>query len=231
MMFKTIKDADPDLDFGYQSLLCINGKPVEQIVNEMCRKMNATSRASVEPIVGKLLRDALTDGKSVVTLSRIGYTLDGRVKFNHQEIKADLNSLNEADRRESRYNFIRRFLDKHGIWKIQKYPTNESRDARQQKVKESESFKRSLQAIENRALNIYNNINAEKKSEGHLVHIIPKLRLDESNEKRTGDPSVEKETVRTSMGKIDLGGNETCVTVEPQKGAPETVTEKDPLKK
>lgn len=166
--------------FNYYSLLSINGKCINDIIKDV-KKKSGVNEATAEREAGKMLRDALIDGKSVVTLTRPICTNNGHVKFERQEIKVDLDKLNEIDRKENHYSKFRRFLDKHGIWKIKKFKSNAERDAKQEKIKNSAKYVDSLRATEDRMINIYNNIDLSKAGGLSLANIVPKIGREPTN--------------------------------------------------
>lgn len=135
--------------------LLINGKPIKDSINELEENENLTHFAAMSA-AGKILRDALTDGKSVVTLMQVVTGAGGVTKFNHQEVKVNLDQLNDVDKKEGNYSLFRRFLDLVHIWKIQKYKTNDERDKSQTVTKNDDAFKQALRAAEDKFITQYN---------------------------------------------------------------------------
>ena len=204
LMYSNLGGAHTDM---YKDLLFINGKSFAQITEELTAKHGAFG---VEARAGKLLRDALVDGKSAVTLLRTSYTPEGTVKFTHQQIKVDLDKLNEVDRKETKYNFIRRFLHDRGIWKIQKYPSNASRDKKQAKTLEKTNHTGALRAAENKILEKYATLPSDPADKNNLPAIIPSLTRVENM------PEKQNIVDREPLPGIDLNEPKPT-TVEPQK--------------
>lgn len=177
------KGADVDHE-DYQNLY-INGKSVSAIIVERASKKGING-FSAQREVAKLFRDALTDGKSVVTLMQSVISAEGKTEFRHQEIKVDLDKLNAIDKERGNYSRFRRFLDRRGWWKIQKFPSNKSRDAKQERVKESADFKSSIRAAEDTYINNYNGEGVQRLSD-RLLKSIPKLTRVEKTEQKEQD--------------------------------------------
>lgn len=199
-----------DGDFEYRDLLFINGKSMAEISKEQSR-----NQYEGDKLAGKILRDALTDGKSVVTLLRASCTRDGKMKFHHQNVSVDLDKLNDIDRNTTKYNFIRRFLDKYGIWKIQKYPTNAERDAKQAKLGGISKHESTIRKTEDRIIELYNS-NKPTTDNRVLVSLIPKvMRFDPEAEKQNGEPTLENEK-RERIEHIDLTAGEPKTETSPK---------------
>ena len=219
-------EGDPDLDFGYDSLLFINGKPFFEISKEL-----NNFKPKGDTLAGYKLREALTDGKSVVTLIRSSYTSDGKVKFYHQDIKVDLDKINEADRKETKYNFFRRFLDKIGIWKIQKFPSNKERDEKQDKIRNDPKYSNAIRDAENNLMKFYNGLKP-RADRDMLRNIITNIsRLDEHAEKQLGEQKIDINTNREPMPSIDLTKEEIKIPVEPPKSTDEKVLKSETIAK
>ena len=227
----TLKVAD-DYEFGYGNLLCINGKNINQIRNEL--KQKGLFGEDAEFAMGKILRDALTDGKSIVTTTRLTPAADGRMKIEHKELKVDLDKLNDIDRKENHYNVFRRFLDRIGLWKIQRFPTNEQREANQAKMRNETKYQDSMRALEDKVFNIYNvtnQINPEKLGHKFLITAIPKITRDDVTlDKQAGAPVNETEPTRVNITDIKLD-NEKELSVEPPKELNDRVVKRDNLAK
>lgn len=230
LMMSNLIDADEDLEFGYPNMLFINGKSFLQISQEMAEKhgYNRNNRAVGDMLAGKILRDALTDGKSVVSLLRMSYTTQGTVKFTHQDVKVDLDKLNEVDRQETKYSYFRRLLDRFGIFKIQKYPTNASRDAKQAKTREKTKHHNAMREAENKILELYSTIKPEPTKDKNLANIIPKLvRHEDVPENKIGEQIIENKVEREPILDINLKEENTLVS-EPHKQSDEKVISREP---
>ena len=176
-----ITDKGVDKKIPYLDLLYINGKTAEELVNE--KMQDEGMRQSVaKREVGKILRDALTDGKSIITLLRPAIEPDGKTTFKHHEIKVDLDKLNKLERKEN-HNAFRRFLDKINLWKIKpQYASNEERDRVQSETKGTDEYKNMLRAAEDKFINTYNEISQENHSNVLLDKIPVATRKENSNE-------------------------------------------------
>ena len=229
-MMSNLIDADEDLEFGYSDMLFINGKSFLQISQEMAEKhgYKRNNRAVGDMLAGKILRDALTDGKSVVSLLRMSYTTQGTVKFTHQDVKVDLDKLNEVDRQETKYSYFRRLLDRFGIFKIQKYPTNASRDAKQAKTREKTKHHNAMREAENKILELYSTIKPEPNKDKNLANIIPKLvRHEDVPENKIGEQIIENKVEREPISDINLKEENTLVS-KPHKQSDEKVISREP---
>lgn len=214
MTIKTLQ-AGSGYELEFDDLLCINGKPISAFRDELRKKGIFGENAQFA--VGKMLRDALTDGKSVVTTTRFNPAADGTMRIEHKEIKVDLNKLNEIDRTQNHHNIFRRLLDRIGLWKIQRFPTNEQRDANQAKIKNDTKYVESLRAIENRVFDIYNNINPQKLGHKFLTTAIPRITREEAvPDKQVSKPVTQDTVQREQIVGIKLD-NEKNVNLEPIK--------------
>ena len=178
MLSAMMSNAD---DFDQNALLLIDGKPIKDII-ENIKKTEDKSPYEATIDASMILRDALTDGKSVVSLMRVGFDKDGNTNFRHQDIKVDLDKLNKAnfEERYKKTNFIRRFLHDFGIWKIpDKYASNEARDKAQATTKEKSEFKNALSAAEKNVVDSYNKIDGSRQLDNpnYILNVIPKLRM------------------------------------------------------
>ena len=231
LMINTVERADDEAEFDSGSLLFINGKSINDLRNELRANNRERGNFYVENLLGKMFRDALTDGKSVVSLMRMDYSADGKISFKHQDVKADLDKLNKVDREENHHNIFRRFLDWTGIWKIQRFPTNAQRDAAQAKLKNDPKIQNALRAAEDNVVKIYNSIRQDRAGAKNLVHTIPKLeRVEAEPSRQIEEPTTSKDAVREHIPGIELD-NEKNVSVEPPKEINAQVTTKEPQTK
>ena len=182
---QTVVDKLLDSDeFEESSLLFINGKPMSDIVSEI-RKNQNKSAFEANNDAAMLLRNALTDGKSVVSVMKIGFDKDGNTHFRHQEVKVDLDKLNRKNF-EEKYktaNFLRRFLHDIKIWRIpNKYATNEARDKAQAIQKERPEHNEMLRAAERKTVEIYNKQSRKNKStdKNEIFNLIPELKVSDA---------------------------------------------------
>ena len=228
VVFKAVKDSMQYDEFNSDDLLMINGKSVHDIAKEMGKAGKKGYEISHE--VAKKVRDAMTDGKSVVSLMSISYTKEGAVEFKHRELKVDLDKLNEVDRKETKYSRFRRFLDRVGFWKIKRFASNAERDARQEKIRESDAYKNALRSAEDRYIHYYNI--AEKSTKSGVGDLIPKMaRAEEISEKQTDKQLTENNVLREPVGKIELEKEEKNVSTEPKKEIDEKVIKTDAVTK
>ena len=196
---------DPMIDY---ERLFINGKSIRESIREM-QEGQEMSGFSAQVAAGKMLRDALTDGKSIVTMMQVVSAKGGKTEFRHQEIKVDLNKLNKVDKEENNYGRFRRFLDRIGIWKIQKFKTNEARDAAQAKARSNPELKAALRAAEDKYIKTYNSEETQKAMERRnprMAAVFSKLvradEVDKSNQLENAPVSTEP--VRVPMTEINL---------------------------
>lgn len=233
VVYKAINDNTTTAEFSAYSYLMINGKSVTDIMNDMAKKEGLLEpNYKVRHAVQRKVRDALTDGKSVVTLMSVSYNKDGAVKFSHKELKMDLDKLNEADRKETNYSRFRRFLDRIGLWKIKRFATNAERDAKQEKIKEGSAYKDAIKAAENKFIDQYNSIDKSQRGIEDTFSIIPQLkRAEEITEKQIETQITANNTEREPINDINLGKEETKVEVEPKKDDNVKVIQTDAVKK
>lgn len=147
-----------------KDLLFINGRTFTDIVEEKKEELRNNGGAHMPEniIAGKALRDALCAG-SVITVMRPTMLSGGKVAFSYQEVKVNLDKLNELERNE-KHNVFRRILDYFGIWKIQpKYPSNEQREAMQAQFKASAEYQNSIKAAEKKFIDTYNKNSKETR--------------------------------------------------------------------
>jgi hypothetical protein len=140
----------------------INGRSVHDLVQDKINNEGMENDKAIKE-VGRFLRDALTDGKSIVTMLRPSVTADGKIDFDEQEIKVDLDKLNKAERNE-KHNAFRRALDYLGISKIPpKYPSNKERDEKQAEMLRSKEIKNAIKAAKRDFVNAYNKRGKENR--------------------------------------------------------------------
>lgn len=185
-------------------LLFINGKSVFDIVSEKISEENL-SPMKANIAAGNMLRDAMTDGKSIVSLMRPNITEGGKVSFTHQEIKADLDELNKVERNE-KHNIFRRALDFIGIWKITpKFPSNAARDEQQKATRIDSDYQKSLTNAEKEFIKSYNEKSkavreAEEKaaltskkpiSRDKFYQLYPEIRADENEYENVNENELD----------------------------------------
>ena len=195
--------------------LFINGKSISQTMLEVQEKQGCTLYTA-QAIAGKMFTNALTDGKSIVTMLQVATAKDGKTEFRHQEIKVDLDALNKADKQVTNYSRFRRFLDDVGIWKIRRFKTNKARDAAQEKLRKSTNFRNALRAVEDKILDEYNSEKVRDKFNNRYPHIaeaLPKFVRAEEVEKEKPIVNAPDRVQLTDVEK-DL---ETIVAVEPKQ--------------
>ena len=149
-------------------LLSIDGKTMTEIINEKKAELGNSYAASVA--ARQVLRDALRNGNSIVSLMRANVLAGGKVVFTHQEIKVDLDKLNKLERKE-KHNAFRRALDFFKIYRIKpKYPSNAQREANQERVKASQEYQNWKKGAEKKFIDTYNKASEEKRaSEEELI--------------------------------------------------------------
>lgn len=196
---------------GYSAsdLISINGRSISDILKEK----NLTGYQALSE-GGKILRDALTDGESVVDLTRVGFENDGKATFTHQQIKVDLDKLNAFSRKEN-HNPIRRFLHNIGLWKIpDKFATNASRDAKQKQTEATAKFKSMRSDNERRLVDLYNSTGDKRKqNKNSILDCVEKLKYEEpsiDSEQFSLDP---QEATAESTGRINITVREADETV------------------
>ena len=189
-----------------KDLLFINGKSVSALIAE--KKEDLGNKAAAEYAVAEMLRDAMTDGKSVVSLMRPRVLEGGKVSFVHQELKVDLDKLNQIERNRN-HNAFRRALDYIGLFKIRpKFASNENRDAIQSDIKNREEYKNALKSAEEKFVRVYNETskqirdrNAERELKGKhpvkdkFLYNFPEVSIAEENELDNGNQMIENNPV------------------------------------
>lgn len=157
-----VTNALGSIDLERAKLLLIDGRSVHDLVQEKINNEGMENDKAIKE-VGRLFRDALTDGKSIVTMLRPSVTADGKIDFDEQEIKVDLDKLNTAERNE-KHNAFRRALDYLGISKIPpKYPSNKERDEKQAETLRSKELKNAIKAAKRDFVNAYNKRGKENR--------------------------------------------------------------------
>ena len=202
-----IMSSTEDTMLDYERVF-INGKSIRQTISEL-QDEQQMSGFNAQITAGKMLRNALTDGKSIVTMMQVVNAKDGKVEFRHQEIKVDLDKLNKVDKKENNYGRFRRFLDRIGIWKIQRFKTNEARDAAQAKERDNPKLKAALRAAEDKYIETYNSEKtreAMKRRNPRMAEAFSKfVRADEVNKNAELDNApVSTDSVRMPITKINL---------------------------
>ena len=217
----------------YKELVFINGRTLRDIFDEKLRELGGSdkSRLLANVATGKIFRDAITDGRSVVTVMRPLLLENGKVSMNHQEIKVDLDKLNKIERKE-KHNAFRRFLDYIHIYKIKpKYASNEARDAVQAEFKRSEEYKNGLKEAEKNFIKIFNeNAKKSKVEEQERLEKDPTTAIDpflaaypevslleENDEPQINNQASENEPNRHSIVVNEVLENSNSVDVEPIK--------------
>ena len=209
---KVISQAS-DYDSPEYDHLYINGKSARDSIVEL--KKQGYSGFDAHAAVGKMLKNALTDGKSIVTMMRVVTAAGGKTEFSHQEIKIDLDKLNQVDKKETNYSRFRRFLDWAHIWKIQRFKSNDARDAAQEKLRSSEKFQKALREAEDKFINRYNSDEIQDKITRNypaLAEVLPKIVRAEEFEKNN---QIENNPIRIPLGNIELESNKN-VKIEPK---------------
>lgn len=197
-------------------LLLINGKSIHDIQKEKIQEGMSINEANLE--AAKMLRSALTDGKSVVNLMRLTFNSDGQVSFYHQDIRVDLDKLNAADRKKN-YSLFRRMMHGLGFWKIpEKYPNNKTRDAQVTINGKTEEHKNALKAAEEKLLNVYNEASAPTSKSKDIFNHIQKLsKANENVANNELDNSKQTEESRQPMPLFELDTKEKNIPHEPKK--------------
>ena len=149
-----------------EEMLFINGRPMSEIIaeQEAVYANDPTPRKTALISAGRILRDALTDGNSVVSIMRPYLVEGGKVAFNHQEIKVDLDKLNKIERQE-KHNVFRRMLHAIGIRIPHKYASNQERERNQSAIKSDPQYQAALKNAEKKFIDAYNKNSREKRDE------------------------------------------------------------------
>ena len=225
---KAIEKAIDDNFFAYERLF-INGKSIRDTIRELQEDQRYTA-FQAQAIAGKMLTGALTDGKSIVTMMQVVTGKGGKTEFHHQEVKVDLDKLNQVDKEETNYSLFRRFLDWAHIWKIQRFKSNDARDVAQEKLRNSEAFKNALRAAEDKFINRYNSDEVKNdmiRGIPALAGAIPKIVRAEDFEK---NKQIENESNRIPLGKIDLETNQIVKVESKHEPIEKTLTNDQKIK-
>ena len=134
--------------------LFINGKSANELVSEKMKRENMNA-SSAKRAVGEMVRAALLDGESIVSLMRPVVLEGGKVSFSHQEIKVDLDKLNKIER-EEKHNIFRRILHAIGIRIPNKYPSNKARERNQEALKGNSQYQATMKTAEKNFITAYN---------------------------------------------------------------------------
>lgn len=134
--------------------LFINGRSAKDLVSEKMERENIDDVAA-KRAVGEMVRNALVDGESIVSLMRPVVLEGGKVSFSHQEIKVDLDKLNKIERKE-KHNIFRRILHAIGIRIPNKYPSNEARERNQEALKGDSQYQATMKTAEKNFITAYN---------------------------------------------------------------------------
>ena len=213
--------------YNQYDLLLINGKSVRELIDKTMNEKNLEF-IEAKHEVGIMMRNAMTDGRSSVTIMRPVITADSKVSFSHQDIKVDLNKLNKIDRQEN-YSAFRRVLDYFGIWKIKpRFATNEVRDANQAEEKSSTEYKDALRAAEDKFVNNYNDLAKERGDQDRLFQAFPEIKNAEENEREINDQQIDNENVRFKVEvKHELENNKDMRFSEPVEQTEQKVLSKE----
>ena len=214
--------------------LFINGKPISDFFAELKMDDTYQSRTKAKATVANILRNAMTDGKSVVSIMRPYPTSDGKVTFKHQNVKVDFDKLNAAER--ANHNIFRRALDFIGIWKIPlPLVSNKERDAAWEKQVESEEYKAAMKAAEDKFITRFNEEAKKPHKDRTVFDAIPEIkRADKVEEKELGEntlsvPADEKSRIPISLDKNDIDPPAADRVAPPiTQSAPEVQPEKKP---
>ena len=214
-----------------RDVLLINGKPLEQLVQEYATKGYDWKEKFIEP--GRFLREALLKGDPVTLVSST-VSKDGKIAFHNKDIRLDLDKMNKMDR-ESR-NPIRKWLDRMGWWPIPpKYPTNEARDAKLSVIlaDPNSEHQKQVKAIEEEYIRSYNSIDPAKRGGKGCASVIPQLIREEV---KTTDLSLDADidkskSVDRMRMKIDDPIKEEVVETESKIEDPPQTVVVDPMKK
>ena len=190
-------------------LLIINGKPLGQLLNDY--KAQGYGWPDKEKLAGHFLREALLKGEPV-TLITTSFTKDGEIRFNNKDIKLDLDKIDVARLNQEHfdsYHPFRQWLHKIGLFPIRSpYLTNEQRDKKQAKMKNSfrPSHQRKIKELEKEIVKAYNGIDRSRSSPSgcardivHLTRVEAKLNAPETKV----IPETEKKTEISRNNEIE----------------------------
>lgn len=217
----------------YKELVFINGKPLSDIYDEKLREFEGSDDINFKAntATGKAFRDAITDGRSVVTVMRPKLLANGKVSMDHQEIKVDLDKLNKIERKE-KHNAFRRALDYLRIYRIKpKYASNEARDAVQAEFKSRDEYKNGLKEAEKNFIKVFNENSKKARDQEQerlkkdpttvidpFLAAYPKVSLlEENDEPQINNQALENEPNRQSIAVNEALDNSHNVDIEPMK--------------
>ena len=178
--------------------LFINGKSVQELIEETQQQNENMNSYQAKMAVGKMLREAMTDGKSIVTLMRPTLTPEGKVSFRHQEVKVDLDKLNKIERYE-KHNAFRRALDYVGLWKLKpKFASNDARDAMQAEMKNQAEYKNAIKSAEDKFIRDYNETAKSQATHNNFLKAFPEITREENvneNQLEVNEPEQVRESI------------------------------------
>lgn len=214
MLVCCVRDDTMQKYNGYD-LVHINGKSVQEIIEEKMSQGLDENTAELEG--AKALRDALTDGKSVVSLMRITFNKEGKVDFYHQELNVDLDKLNEADR-QAHHGFFRNLFHKIGIWKIpERYTSNKERDKNQEQLKADPEYANKIKRSEDKFIETYNSLEKPESKNKHILWTIPSIKKESDAPARESDNAKNNPDSQRHPVEIMDFRRENTVKVEPPK--------------
>ena len=214
MLVCCVRDDTMQKYNGYD-LVHINGKSVQEIIEEKMSQGLDENTAELEG--AKALRDALTDGKSVVSLMRITFNKEGKVDFYHQELNVDLDKLNEADR-QAHHGFLRNLFHKIGIWKIpERYTSNKERDKNQDQLKADPEYANKIKRSEDKFIETYNSLEKPESKNKHILWTIPSIKKESDAPARESDNAKNNPDSQRHPVEIMDFRRENTVKVEPPK--------------
>ena len=160
-----------------KELLLINGKSIKEIHNELMAQGMTENEAELE--AGKILRGALTDGQSKVSLLSATLETNGEMTVAARDIKVDLDKLNDIARKKE-HNWFRRALHSLG-WKIpDKYPSNDTRDLNlaNKELDVNSDHSKGVEAMKQRIRDKFNALPRPfLVGKRNMVDLVPKARL------------------------------------------------------
>lgn len=110
----------------------INGKSVKELLGDT----KDVSAQELRRRTNTMLRDALTDGRSIVELATFNFDSEGKYSIAYKQIKVDLDALNRAELET--HGTLRKAVHAMNISQIpKKFSDNEQRDEQQLETQES----------------------------------------------------------------------------------------------
>ena len=206
-----LKIAAEDNEYEKTEFLLINGEPVKDILE---REMaNGLDKNQAQINVGYMLRSAMTDGSSVVTLMRPMLNEEGKMSFRHQELKVDLDKLNDMDR-TAHYSIFRRVLNFFKLYKIPPMcASNKERDKAQAAKMAEPEMKDALKRAEDKFIAQYNKKAANENS-NIILNTFPKTsRLEPTEENRLELDTENKPNLSTEK----QHGSRQPMTIDPKE--------------